>query len=462
MATQTSQTVIEQSRSKSISRLWTALIKPDDSITGDDRRRAMSLSALTLVFIPLAIITVFLIPIRDTLAGEEFVFNSGGMFGVVFVILAYALSRTKYFYVAAYLMVAIPALSVFIAALSSEGGITESSLIFISLSVILSSLLLTSRATIIAGVISIIVLYLLYDAVPRDVNPNILVTFTLVTTGVLALISRLREQNIEALEKAQSQLKEQIIQAEEARDRAERSDQVKSAFLASMSHELRTPLNAIINFTRFVSKGTLGPVNDEQVETLDNVIVSGKHLLNLINDVLDMAKIESGSLTLFVSDDVAIHEVIKEVGTTGRALLAEKPVELKVQVEETLPQIRGDHQRIRQILLNLVSNACKFTDTGTITILAKQENSDIRISVIDTGCGIAKKDQAMVFDAFKQTEDGLRQGGGTGLGMPITKSLIEAHGGTIELESKPGHGTTFHIRLPIKSETISPTLMTEV
>src|SRR5690606_28332161 len=139
----------------------------------------------------------------------------------------------------------------------------------------------------------------------------------------------IREQNLKTLVETQEQLKEQYKQADIARQRAERSDQVKSTFLASMSHELRTPLNAIINFTRFVSRGTLGPVNEEQIDILDNVIISGKHLLNLINDVLDMAKIESGSLSLFVSDDVAVEDIINEVSVLGQALLDEKPVEIK-------------------------------------------------------------------------------------------------------------------------------------
>ncbi len=255
-----------------------------------------------------------------------------------------------------------------------------------------------------------------------------------------------------------SQIQARIADVEEARDRAERSDQVKSSFLASMSHELRTPLNAVINFTKFVARGDLGPVNDEQKETLEEVVDSAKHLLNLINDVLDMSKIESGSLNLFVVDNIDLKPLVEQAVSSGKVLLEDKPVEIHTEVAEDLPAIRGDRQRIVQILLNIISNACKFTDEGSITVKAQRADEEVIISVADTGSGIAKDDQASVFQAFMQTDLGLRQGGGTGLGMPITKNLVEAHGGTIDLESEPGKGTTFTVKLPVTSEQLVPTL----
>lgn len=253
-------------------------------------------------------------------------------------------------------------------------------------------------------------------------------------------------------------IQQREVSLKAARERAEAADQVKSTFLASMSHELRTPLNAIINFTKFVAKGDLGPVNEEQEETLLEVVDSGRHLLNLINDVLDMSKIESGSLTLFVVDDVDLHQVIKQAVSTGKSLLSEKQVVIEANVSPELPRIRGDKQRLTQVLLNIVSNACKFTEQGTISVNAYRDNGDVVISVSDTGPGIAPEDHGLVFEAFKQTTTGLRQGGGTGLGMPITKSLVESHGGKIDLDSVPGNGTTFTITLPVTSQIIQPTL----
>lgn len=237
-----------------------------------------------------------------------------------------------------------------------------------------------------------------------------------------------------------------------AKEEAERANNTKSAFLASMSHELRTPLNAVINFTRFVIDGDTGPVNEEQVELLTEVVNSAKHLLNLINDVLDMSKIESGSLSLFIEKDVSLNALLKSVTTAGQGLLAGKSVQIRAEIEENLPLVQADRQRILQILLNIVSNACKFTEEGEIAVQAHQAGEEVIISVKDTGPGIAPEDQELVFQAFKQTTTGLRQGSGTGLGMPIARSLAEAHGGRLWLESEYGHGATFRVAIPIKGE----------
>ena len=244
--------------------------------------------------------------------------------------------------------------------------------------------------------------------------------------------------------------------AEKARKEAERANSVKSAFLASMSHELRTPLNAIINLTKFVANGDLGPLNKAQEDTLNEVIASGKHLLSLINDVLDMSKIESGSLNLFIEDNIDLKEVLSAVCSTGRVLLAEKPVELTTDIAADLPRLRADRQRVYQVLLNIMSNACKFTRRGSIKLQAYQKGDDIVVSVQDSGPGIAPEDCALVFEAFKQTDSGLRQAGGTGLGMPISKNLVEAHGGRIWLESELDKGSKFFVSIPVKSEQLVP------
>ncbi len=266
----------------------------------------------------------------------------------------------------------------------------------------------------------------------------------------------------DALRQSEATLEQRVIertrQLQEAREEAERANQVKSAFLASMSHELRTPLNAVINFTRFVVDGDTGPINEQQTELLTEVVGSAKHLLNLINDVLDMSKIEANSLNLFIEDDINLNALLTSVMTTGRGLLGDKPVKIEVDVDADLPLMRVDRQRVLQILLNIVSNACKFTKKGEIKVSAHRKGDEVVISVVDTGPGIAPEDQKNVFEAFKQTATGLRQGGGTGLGMPIAKRLTEAHGGRLWLESELGKGAAFHIALPIKSEDLVPAL----
>lgn len=269
-------------------------------------------------------------------------------------------------------------------------------------------------------------------------------------------LSRAFNSMAEQIQTSFAKLEQEIAETQRAREAAERSDQVKSAFLASMSHELRTPLNSVINFTKFVAKGMMGPVTDEQVSTLGEVIDSAKHLLNLINDVLDMSKIESGSLRLFVEDNVSIQAVLDQVVSTGKSLIEDRPVQIATDIPANLPPVRGDRQRLLQILLNIMSNACKFTEQGQITIRAAQHNGSINISIQDSGPGIAPEDQSLVFEAFKQTNTGLRQGGGTGLGMPISKSLTEAHGGKLWLESSPGQGATFFVELPIQSAQLTP------
>ncbi len=236
---------------------------------------------------------------------------------------------------------------------------------------------------------------------------------------------------------------------------ADQANKVKSMFLASMSHELRTPLNGILNFTQFVSMGMLGPVNEKQVEVLQKAVANGEHLLSLINDVLDISKIESGSLMLFVEDGVNVKGELKSIAEMGRMLLNQKPVELILDVSSDLPAVRGDRRRIHQVILNLVSNACKFTQEGQVMIRAYQEDAQLVIAVSDTGPGIKPEDHEKVFEIFQQTESGLKHGGGTGLGLPISRRLTEAHGGKLWFESEPGHGATFFVSLPLTSSILT-------
>lgn len=270
----------------------------------------------------------------------------------------------------------------------------------------------------------------------------------------IAQVSTTFNQMADQIDQLVRDLEHQIIVSEDARARAERSDQVKSAFLASVSHELRTPLNAIINFSKFVVKGVMGPVTDQQTEALNKVVQSGKHLLNLINDVLDISKIESGSLSLFVEQNVDMSEILRQTYALSEALLEGKPVKMELNIDGDLPNVSADRQRLRQIMTNLLSNACKFTETGSIKVNAKVHDEKIEVTVEDTGPGIAAEDFHLVFESFKQTSTGLRQGKGTGLGMPISKSLAEAMGGKLWFESEVNKGTTFFFTLPARSEQL--------
>lgn len=275
--------------------------------------------------------------------------------------------------------------------------------------------------------------------------------FTLRNVTAQVMAEEQNRSRSEELEKLNVALDMALVTTDEARERAERADQIKSQFLASMSHELRTPLNAILNFTEFVALGMMGEVNDRQRDALEKSLESARHLLNLINDVLDITKIEAGMMQLFVEDNVDVRAEANQAVGAVQALLTEKPVELIIDLANDLPLIVGDRRRVRQIFLNLLSNAAKFTEEGSITLRAKTDGDAISFSVTDTGPGIAPEEQEIIFEPFRQTDQGVRHMNGTGLGLPITKRLIESHGGSLWLESDIGKGAAFHVKLPIRS-----------
>jgi signal transduction histidine kinase len=200
-----------------------------------------------------------------------------------------------------------------------------------------------------------------------------------------------------------------------------------------------------------------GPVNQEQVEILGKTEASGKHLLNLINDVLDISKIEAGSLELFVETNVCVEKIVALAVETGRDSLINDAVTISYDVAPNLPLLTGDEQRIRQIVYNLISNACKFTSEGEILVHAYEQGDEVHIAICDSGPGIDPQDYDKIFDTFRQSKTGLRKGTGTGLGLPISRSLAEAHGGSLWFDSKPEKGATFFVALPIHS-TLEPTI----
>jgi len=232
-------------------------------------------------------------------------------------------------------------------------------------------------------------------------------------------------------------------------------DRLKSQFLANMSHELRTPLNSIIGFSRVILKGIDGPINDVQKQDLGAIYNSGQHLLALITDILDLSKLEAGKMELQFAE-VNISDLINSAMSTAVGLVKDKPIRLNQVVPTNLPMVMADATRVRQVLINLVSNASKFTDEGSITIEAftdfnQDGKPEIMVTVTDTGVGIAEGDRSKLFQPFSQVDDSpTRKTGGTGLGLSICKSLIEMHGGKIGLlNSEIGRGSTFFFTLPL-------------
>jgi signal transduction histidine kinase len=232
----------------------------------------------------------------------------------------------------------------------------------------------------------------------------------------------------------------------------EEASQHKSQFLANMSHELRTPLNAILGYTELMADGAYGEPSEKMLGILKRLEANGRHLLGLINDVLDLSKIEAGQLVLELSD-YCVQDIAQTVRSTLEPLAADKKLTFKVDVARQLPPGRGDGRRLTQVLINLVGNAIKFTDVGEVEIKAEANNGSFCVSVRDTGPGISTADQAKLFQEFQQADNAItRKKGGTGLGLAISKRIIEMHGGRIWVKSEPGQGSTFAFTLPVVVE----------
>jgi GAF domain-containing protein len=229
----------------------------------------------------------------------------------------------------------------------------------------------------------------------------------------------------------------------------EEASQHKSQFLANMSHELRTPLNAILGYTELMADGAYGEPSEKMLGILKRLEANGKHLLGLINDVLDLSKIEAGQLVLELSD-YSVQDIAQTVRSTLEPLAADKKLAFKLELAPELPAGHGDGRRLTQVLINLVGNAIKFTDAGEVAIKAEANNGSFCVSVRDTGPGISAADQAKLFQEFQQADNAItKKKGGTGLGLAISKRIIEMHGGKIWVESQPGQGSTFAFTLPV-------------
>jgi signal transduction histidine kinase len=225
----------------------------------------------------------------------------------------------------------------------------------------------------------------------------------------------------------------------------------KSEFLASMSHELRTPLNAILGFSQVLRERMFGDINEKQEEYLDDILASGNHLLSLINDVLDLSKVEAGQIELEATP-FSLREALERGVVMVRERATRDGVEIALSAEPDVDTVEGDERRIRQVIFNLLSNAVKFTPAGgAVDVNAAQVDSEVRVSVADTGPGIAPEDRERIFEEFQQTEAGIDQREGTGLGLALSKRLVELHGGRIWVESELGKGSTFVFTLPSRA-----------
>jgi signal transduction histidine kinase len=262
---------------------------------------------------------------------------------------------------------------------------------------------------------------------------------------IVDLLQTLANQSVLAIQNAR--LFREI--ADKSRE-LETASRHKSEFLANMSHELRTPLNAVIGFSEVLAEGMFGEVNDKQAEYLHDILESGRHLLSLINDILDLSKVEAGRMEL-ESSEFHLPTAIE----TGLLLMREragrKGIEVGRIIDERLGVVHADERKVKQVLLNLLSNAAKFTaEGGRIDVRAAVRDGMAEISVTDTGVGIAAEDQAAVFEEFRQVGDAAKRVEGTGLGLALARKFVELHGGRIWVTSELGKGSTFTFTIPLQ------------
>jgi signal transduction histidine kinase len=267
------------------------------------------------------------------------------------------------------------------------------------------------------------------------------------TPAVVSLMQNFADQSVIALENAR--LFDEI--AQKSRE-LEIASQHKSQFVANMSHELRTPLAAMLGYAELMEEGIYEPLGEKSLAALARIRSNGKHLLGLINTVLDIAKIESGQFTLNMTE-YSVETVVETVRVATESLAQNKKLALTTAVAKPLPIGIGDEQRLTQVLLNLVGNAIKFTDTGEVRVTAEAADGHFAISVVDTGPGIPEQERTRIFEQFHQVDDSnTKTKGGTGLGLAIAKQIVEMHGGRIWVDSTLGRGSTFQMELPIRAQ----------
>jgi signal transduction histidine kinase len=342
--------------------------------------------------------------------------------------------------------------------------------------VVLSAMLIDVTAGFLTWLLSTLLLLItagmvssLSWSVLQAIAPPIFINFALALSSFLAAIDwKMAVESVSELQRRAMERRDELFQMKEelsltnaklkylneeldaARQAAENERDMRTRFMNNVSHELRTPLNAIVNFAYILSQGGRGVVTAEQVDYLHRMENSGNHLLNVLNDLLDMARIESGEFKLHL-ETCELADICEEAVASTRGLILDKPaVELVRDFPAEWPLVQVDKMRLKQALINLLGNAAKYTDEGHIALRVRANGEHLHLIVEDTGLGIAPENHQLIFQEFRQVEDkAARRRMGTGLGLPITRHLIERHGGQLTVDSDLGRGSTFTITLPL-------------
>ena len=268
--------------------------------------------------------------------------------------------------------------------------------------------------------------------------------------SLTAELERNNKQLEDKINERTDELRKSNMALRDAVKKAQEADRLKSEFIANVSHELRTPLNSIIGFSKVLLGGIDGEITETQQVDLTAIYNSGRHLLEIINSILELSKIEAGKMELHITT-FDLVPIVKEVVTSGQSLVIGKRVKVESQFDGVIPVLEADVTKVRQIVLNLLSNAAKFTEEGYISVRVRAEENNVIISVIDSGVGIDKNHLDTIFDRFRQVDgSSTRRAGGTGLGLSIVRRFVEMHNGTIDVDSKPSKGSVFTVSLPIK------------
>jgi len=435
-----------------IGKAWEWLTRPTESVRQQERRRqARLLSSMLVIFIPLMIVASILVPqfanptVTNTFQTAIFIYLALGAALVLGG--AYALSRTRYYEWGALITVSVISLSTFAVIVSNPAPfVIQSMTVYLSMALLLASILLSLRGLLVVSALNILATLIFPLLDPQVTYGTIVpsIAFDIIMAVIIALSASIRQRDL-------SQIEEQSRNLSKAVEQAEIANKLKDQFLANMSHELRTPLNAIIGFTEVMLMGLAGELNPQIERAAQRIHFNSERLLKLIDDVLDIAKIEAGRVEI-LRRPFEPAELLESVEMSLRPQATKKALKLVTVLDPNLPkQLFGDAKRLEQILENLVTNAMKFTEQGSVTIsLQRQSAEEWAIVVIDTGIGIPPHAQETIFEKFRQIDGTSRRAyGGTGLGLAIVRELALLMDGNVKVKTSLGSGSTFTVTLPL-------------